>query len=102
MEDGGYLRFWDVAAVVEGYDLEMGRLLCRQRNKFSVGDVLEALIPGGRVLPVPVPALFDANGVSIPDTPHPTMEFQLPFGEALPKGTMLRQRRSEEAGGFRE
>lgn len=102
LEDGGYLRFWDVAAVVEGYDPETGRLLCRQRNKFSVGDVLEALIPGGRVLPVPVPALFDANGVPIPDTPHPTMEFQLPFGEALPKGTMLRQRRSEEAGGFRE
>ena len=93
LEDGGYLRLWDVVAVVEGYDPTAGRLLCRQRNKFAVGDTLEALIPGARPREIQVPALFDGAGEPMDSTPHPDMAFQLPCGGPLPRGAMLRRER---------
>lgn len=91
--DSRCLRTWDVVAVVEGYDPATRRLLCRQRNKFQVGDRLEVLLPGVPPRPLTVEALFDAQGSPIPSTPHATMAFHLPYPQALPPGAMLRQQR---------
>ncbi len=84
----GYVRQWDIAAVVEGY--ADGRLLCTQRNRFFKGDALEALIPGERCISLTADALFDGEGNPIESTPHPMMPFQLAFERPLPVGTILR------------
>lgn len=92
---GGYIRNWEVAAVVEGYNPENARLLCRQRNKFGVGDHLEALIPQAGTEQFAVSSLFDEQGVPINDLPHPMMFFWMPYPRELPKGTILRREKEQ-------
>ena len=93
---GGYIRAWEAAGVVEGW--ERGRLLCSQRNKFRVGDTLEALLPGRPPVVIPVEDLRDGAGEVIQATPHATMAFSLPWPEALPVGTVLRFMPEGEVG----
>lgn len=93
---GGYIRTWEAAGIVEGW--ENGRLLCSQRNKFRLGDTLEALQPGKPPIKIKVADLRDGEGVPISDTPHATMAFSIPWGEALPAGTILRFTPGEEGG----
>lgn len=93
---GGYIRAWEAAGVVEGW--EGGRLLCSQRNKFRVGDTLEALLPGRPPVVIPVEDLRDGAGEVIQATPHATMAFSLPWPEALPVGTVLRFMPEGEVG----
>ena len=92
---GGYIRTWEAAGIVEGW--EDGRLLCSQRNKFRLGDTLEALLPGKPPVEIPVTDLRNGEGEPIQATPHATMAFSIPWGEALPKGTILRFTPGEEA-----
>ncbi|MEG2086798.1 MAG: U32 family peptidase, partial [Angelakisella sp.] len=47
-QNGGYIRNWEVMAVVTSW--RDGRLYCTQRNRFFAGDVLEALVPRGSVV----------------------------------------------------
>ncbi len=85
---GGYIRAWEAAGVVEGW--REGRLLCSQRNKFRLGDTLEALLPGKPPVKIPVADLRDGEGEPISSTPHATMAFSVPWQEPLPKGIILR------------
>ena len=94
-KSGGYIRRWEAAAVAE--DWRDGRLYCTQRNKFRVGDTLEALPPRREPVKVPVTALWDGEGNPIGAVPHPMMAFSLPFPEPLPRGTILRAEAEESA-----
>lgn len=87
---GGYIRAWEAAGVVEGW--WDGRLLCTQRNKFRLGDTLEALLPGKPPVEIPVRDLRDGEGQPIDATPHATMPFSLPWPQPLPPGIILRFR----------
>ena len=91
---GGYIRTWEAAGIVEGW--EDGRLLCSQRNKFRLGDTLEALLPGKPPVEIPVIDLRDGEGEPIQATPHATMAFSIPWGDPLPPGTILRFMPGEE------
>ena len=42
-----------------------------QRNKFSVGDQIEAIKPNGHNVPVTVRAILDAEGTHVESAPHP-------------------------------
>ena len=91
---GGYIRTWEAAGIVEGW--EDGRLLCSQRNKFRLGDTLEALLPGKPPVEIPVTDLRNGEGEPIQATPHATMAFSIPWGDPLPPGTILRFMPGEE------
>ena len=84
----GAMAVLEAAGVVEGW--EKGRLLCSQRNKFQLGDTLEALLPGKPPVKIPVEDLRNGEGEPIQATPHATMAFSLPWEEPLPAGTILR------------
>lgn len=98
-ENGGYVREWDVVAVVD-YE-ESGRLYCSQRNKFLVGEQLEILRPGlsgeaARPVAFTVEDIWDNMGVSQPTACHSMMEFSIPIpatsqGIAYPKGSIIRR-----------
>ncbi len=89
-KSGGYIREYQAAAVVTGY--ENGHLLLSQRNRFFKGDRLEALIPHEKPLPIVAENLFDGDGEPIDAAPHPTMALRLPFDRPLPVGSYLRRR----------
>lgn len=92
---GGYVREWEVAAVVEDY--RDRRLYLRQRNRVGEGETLEALAPSVPPFAVAAVDLRDGDGNAISETPHPDMAFSLPCERELPPGALLRRRR--EKGG---
>lgn len=90
-ESGGYIRDYEVLGVVTGYDPETKRLLLLQRNKFSVGQELELLIPMAGVRMHTVTALYEEDGTPTASVPHAAAPFQMDYPEALPVGTLLRR-----------
>lgn len=89
-ETGGYIRRWEVAGVVTGYDAENRRLLCVQRNKFAVGQPLELVLPLQGVRTFTPEKLYDAEGLPVNCVPHAAAPFMMDYPEPLPEGTLLR------------
>lgn len=90
-ETGGYVRGYDAAALVEGY--QDGFLRCVQKNKFSVGDELELLEPKSGVKTLKVTALYSEEGKPLESVPHPQMRFTLPCETPAEPGSILRKKR---------
>lgn len=74
-ENSGYIRDWDVVAIVTGYDSERGLLECVQRNKFLRGARLELLEPQGEPAELTADEIFDENFEPIESTNHAAMKF---------------------------
>ena len=85
----GYIRTYESAALT--LDWQEGWLKVAQRNKFSVGETLEAVIPGAHFLSIPVTALEDENRSPIPNACHAEMTAWLPCETKLEPGIVLRR-----------
>ncbi len=90
-DNGGYVREYEVAAMVEG--CEDGYINAEQRNKIFKGDELDALPPRGKPVLLKADVLLSADGEEIESTPHPTMRYKIKSELRLPKGTYLRKRK---------
>lgn len=88
-ETSGYVRNYDVVAVVDGY--ENGRLLCTQRNRFFKGDTLEILAPGIEPITITADEIINQAGESVEVANIATMKFSMPFEKELPIGSILRK-----------
>ncbi len=87
--EGGYKRHYDVMAEVKGY--EDGYIIAEQRNKFSRGDVLDALQPSTEPVVFTANELFDKDGNEIESAPHPMMTVKIKSDLQFPAGTLLRK-----------
>ena len=89
--DSGYIRNYDVCAVITHSDKE--RLYCVQRNKFFEGDETELLCPGEDFLTLTAKDLRNAEGEPIGDTRHAAMNFSManPFGRDFPPNSIIRK-----------
>lgn len=87
-----YIRDWEVAAEVVGYDALKGLTECVQKNKFLQGDTLETLSPGADCFSFAADKIYDENLAEISSTPHAAMKFYLNIPKVLPKGSFLRRR----------
>ena len=73
-----YVKEWVFLGQITGECLERdGRVYYRltQKNKFSVGDMVEIMKPSGENLSVQVQDMLDENGVRIESCPHPKQIF---------------------------
>lgn len=91
--NSGYIRSYDVVAVVEGY--QDGRLLCVEKNRFSVGDQVELVIPGGRPEKMTVTSMEDGEGQPISCARHPMMPLRILCERSYPAGTLLRKEQGD-------
>lgn len=89
-----YIRDYEVAAVVEGY--EDGCLLLTLKNRFTAGTVLDCLEPGRAPFPLPTQGLTDENGAPVETANRPTMRLRLPYDRAVRVGSLLRRNRIGE------
>lgn len=91
-EDSGYIRSYDVCAVVD--KCENGRIYAEQRNKFLLGDKLEILAPSCRPVEYTVTEITDAEGDQVENTCHAAMKFSMPntTGIDFPCHTIIRKR----------
>ena len=76
-------------AEVKGY--EDGYLIVEQRNKFSRGDVLDALQPSKEPVVFTADKLLDKDGNEIESAPHPMMIVKIKSDLQFPAGTLLRK-----------
>jgi len=90
-DNGGYVREYEVAAVVDSW--ENGRLTAHQRNRFFEGDTLELVRPGKPPMELIARDMLNAEGEAITATPHPNMLFTMPCSQQLAPRTILRRRK---------
>ena len=76
-------------AVVE--KCEDGYIYIEQRNKFSVGDTLEALEFGKKPVSFVVTEIINADGEKVESAPHAMMKAMLKSDFVFPQGTLLRK-----------
>lgn len=88
--DSIYFASADVCAVVEKCDSD-GNAVLTQRNKFSVGDVVELLTNDSEPIPFIVEEIFNADGEAIDSTPHPMMELCMKLPKSCAPLSLLRK-----------
>ena len=88
LERSSYVRAYEVAAVVEGW--ENGYLIVSQRNRFFPGNELEVLEPGCKPFSFTPEVLYDAEMQLLESANHPMMQVYIPYPQPLEKGTLLR------------
>lgn len=90
-ENGGYVREYDVVAVVE--ECKDGRIYAVQRNKFNKGDELEVLSPTDEPVIISAKTLFDEWGNEIETANHAAMKFSMESDKVFPKNSIIRIKR---------
>ena len=88
LKQGGYIRNYEVAAVVEGW--ADGYLITTQRNRFYPGQELDVLEPGCQPFAFVPDQLLNEDRVSVSSANHPMMRVYIPFARPLTPGTLLR------------
>ncbi len=88
-ENSGYIRNYDVVAVVD--ECMDGTVYCTQRNRFFAGDTVELLAPSSKPVEMKLDTLFDENGEQIETANHAMMRFSFPSELTFPAGTVIRK-----------
>lgn len=89
-ESGGYVRDWEVVAVVEGY--EDGYLICSERNRFSKAEPLELLIPKRMSKLLIIGEMLDENDEPLETARHPNMKIKIKCDIPYETGSIIRRR----------
>ncbi len=87
-ENSGYIRNYDVAAIVE--ECRDGVLYATQRNKFNKGEEIEILAPGEHYDVMTVNTMFNENGEEIESANHAMMKLSFPCEKSYPKNSIIR------------
>lgn len=88
-ENSGYIRNYDVVAVVE--KCENGTVYCTQRNRFFAGDTVELLAPSAKPVVLTLDTLYDENNEQIQTANHAMMKFSFKSDLIFPTGTVIRK-----------
>ena len=91
--DGGYIREYAVAAIVDGY--EDGHIVATLKNRFFKGQVLDCLEPRTQPFSVNTDDLFDGEGNAIESASHAMMKIKIPFSRPVAPGALLRMKKDE-------
>lgn len=90
-ENSGYIREYDFVGVVN--ECKNGMIYATQRNKFSVGDTVEILSPGGKEpIEIQVEALYNEKGESIQSANQATMKFSMPSEKVFVANSIIRKK----------
>ena len=86
-----YIKEYTYIGIVQETD-ERGFVKIYQRNKFSVGEEIEVMVPDGTHRLLKVLAMEDENRQPVESAPHPKQEIWIDFGEPLETGWLLRRK----------
>ena len=86
-----YIKEYTYIGIVQDVD-EQGMVKIYQRNKFSVGEDIEVMLPDGGNKVLKVLGMQDENRLSVDSAPHPKQEIWIDFGRKLEKGWLLRRK----------
>lgn len=86
-----YVKEYTYLGIV-GEKNEQGWYKTEQRNKFSVGEMIEVMKPDGRNVEVTVRAIYDEEGTPMESCPHPKQTLYIDLGMELDQYDILRRR----------
>ncbi len=86
-----YIREYTYLGMVEQTDTQ-GRIVLEQRNKFAVGEMIEAMLFDGRNQELVVQEIRDDEGNIMESAPHPKQRLHVDLGVQLPIGCILRRK----------
>lgn len=93
-DNNQYVKDYTYIGTVENVD-EEGRACFIQRNKFSVGEIIEAMLFDGTNKMLKVQAIWNEEMKPVESAPHPKENLTVDFGETLEKGIILRRKTVE-------
>ena len=86
-----YVKEYTYLGIV-GERNKQGWYQTEQRNKFSVGDLIEVMKPDGRNVEVTVKAIYDEEGNPMESCPHPKQKLYVDLGMELDQYDILRRK----------
>ncbi len=86
-----YIRNYDFIGMVIDYDEKSGFAVIEQRNKFVVGDKIEFLRAKGETFSIIIDEMYDTDGNSISEAPHPQQIIKLKVGKKVSAFDMMRK-----------
>ena len=86
-----YIKEYTYIGIIQEVD-ERGYHKIYQRNKFSVGEEIEVMIPDGTNRILPVLAMENEKREPVESAPHPKQEIWIRFAEELEPGWLLRRK----------
>ena len=86
-----YIREYTYLGMVEQTDTQ-GRIVLEQRNKFAVGETIEAMLFDGTNQELVVQEIRDDDGNIMESAPHPKQRLHVDLGVQLPIGCILRRK----------
>ena len=89
-DNNTYVKNFTYLGTVENVDAR-GFAKIEQKNKFSVGEMIEIMKPDGRNLQVEVKGIYDAQGQAQESAPHPKQELYIDLGVAPEEYDILRR-----------
>lgn len=93
-DNNEYVKDYTYIGTVENVD-EQGRACFIQRNKFSVGEEIEAMMFDGDNKKLKVQMIWNEDMKQVESAPHPKEKLVVDFGEPLQKGIILRRKSVE-------
>lgn len=93
-DNNEYVKDYTYIGTIEGIDSE-GRACFIQRNKFSVGEQVEAMMFDGSNCMLTVQAIWNEEMQLVESAPHPKEKLTVDFGVPLEKGIILRRKSIE-------
>lgn len=94
-DNNTYIKEYTYLGMIYGNQRD-GMFELEQRNKFSVGEAIEIMTPGGENKKVTVKRMMDEEGREIESCPHPKQKIYVDFGEELSAYDILRKREKIE------
>lgn len=93
-DNNQYVKDYTYIGTIERIDAE-GRAQFIQRNKFSVGEQIEAMLFDGSNQMLTVKAIYNEKMESVESAPHPKEMLTVDFGMPMQKGIILRRKAVE-------
>lgn len=90
-DNNTYRTEYTYIGMVEGLD-EQGCLIFEQKNKFLVGETIEAMLFDGTNLLLEVQNIWNDEGDAMESAPHPKQRLHVNVGRSLPIGCILRRK----------
>ena len=85
-----YVKEWVYLGMATD-DFKEARVGLQQKNKFSVGEKVEIMKPGGANVPATVMGLWDEDGNQMESCPHPKQHFYADFGVNVESYDIIRR-----------
>jgi putative protease len=94
-DNNTYLRGYTYLGLIQAKN-EAGLYEIEQRNKFSVGETIEIMKPGGDNIEVKVQRITDEFGEDMPSAPHARQKLFIDLGCEMDPFDILRRRENDE------